>query len=207
MQSTPSFAGLRGPSKAAVAAEADASPAATKQLAIGGVKTQALVSAFVAGASVFLLSALGQAIKTPLWAPPLGAVSLIFSADAVAQAKEGKIMASSQILDKALKAGSGVAGAVLLSVLITEVLGPSPLGRALVVGVCGLFMSLSPISAYFPPAAAFCALYVDQAIAGGPLAKMVYRYAFTPCFAGTALLLIFTRVITAAIAQPLRKFA
>merc|ERR1719436_290726 len=116
-------------------------------------------------------------------------------------------MAFNQIIDKALKAGSAVAVSVVLAVLVTKLLGASPLGRALAVGICSLFMSLSPISAFFPPSAAFCALYVDQAIAGGPLAALVYRYALTPCFAGTALLLIFTRVITAALAQPLRKLA
>uniref|UniRef100_A0A7S4UG19 Uncharacterized protein n=1 Tax=Alexandrium monilatum TaxID=311494 RepID=A0A7S4UG19_9DINO len=176
--------------------------------AVGGARTEASLTALVAGMSVGLLCAIGQCTQKsfglPLWAPPLGAVSLIFASEATAAARDGKIMAPAAIWQRALKAGSTVAGACIVAVLVTRVLGPSPLGRAVAVATASLWMTAFPMSGYFPPTGAFCALYVDQAIGAGALAKLGLKYALFPCGAGTVLLLVFTRLIAGVLARPLR---
>jgi len=195
------------------AAEAPAAATATKekQLALGGARTEAVVTGVSAGVAIFLLCAMSEAFKVvlqaPLYVPPLGAVSLIFASDAVAQARTGKVLSAGQILDKAVKTGTAVAGACIFTVLITQLMGASPLGRALAVAGSSWWMAASPVSGFFPPAGAFCALYVDQAIAGGPVAKLLYRYAISPAFLGTALLLILNRVVVGILARPLRSLA
>jgi len=175
---------------------------------VGGARIEASLTAVVAGISVGLLCAFGQVTQAglglPLWAPPLGACSLIFASEATAAAREGKIMAPSAIWQRALKAGSAVAGACALSILMTRLFGASPLGRAAAVTIASLWMVAFPTSGYFPPTGAFCALYVDQAMAQGALAKLGLLYALFPSGVGTVLLIVLTRALAGAAVGPLR---
>lgn len=179
--------------------------------AIGGARVQALLTAVVAGAAVFCLCALDQVtmrvFKVPLWAPPLGAAALIFAAEATAAATKGDILSGRTILDRAMNIFSGVAGSCALAVLVTEVVGATPFGRALSVVSASLFMAAFPFSAYFPPAGAFCVLFVDQSMAEGALGGLGWRYALFPGAAGTVVLFVGTRLLTSLLAQPLRRFA
>jgi len=176
--------------------------------ALGGARIEASFTALVAGISVGLLCALGQVTQAglglPLWAPPLGACSLIFACEATAAARQGKIMAPSAIWQKALQAGSAVAGACALSILMTRLFGASPLGRAAAVTIASLWMVAFPASGWFPPTGAFCALYVDQAMTEGALAKLGLLYALFPSGVGTVLLIVLTRALAGAAAGPLR---
>eukprot|EP00931_Biecheleriopsis_adriatica_P001901 TRINITY_DN10243_c0_g1_i1.p1 TRINITY_DN10243_c0_g1~~TRINITY_DN10243_c0_g1_i1.p1 ORF type:complete len:253 (-),score=43.00 TRINITY_DN10243_c0_g1_i1:44-802(-) len=174
---------------------------------VGGAKSQSTLTAVNAGISVFILCALDAFTKSrglPLWAPPLAAVSLIFAADATAASSEGKILSNQAMFDKALATGTAVAGAAILTVLVTKVLGATPLGRAVAVCLSALWMYAFPVSSFFPPTGAFCVLFVDQTMVKGPLSMLMYKYALFPCAAGTVFLLVCTRVVASLLAQPLR---
>jgi len=120
----------------------------------------------------------------------------------VAAAKEGKIMCFKTMRNTTLKACVGVAGACLLTVLLARLLGDSPsVLRASAMFVAALSMSANPSSGYFPPAGALCALYVEKAVVKGALPG--FEYALFPCATGVALLLVFSRVFTFMMAQPL----
>mmetsp|Transcript_8938 Transcript_8938/g.10325 ORF Transcript_8938/g.10325 Transcript_8938/m.10325 type:complete len:100 (-) Transcript_8938:166-465(-) len=69
---------------------------------------------------------------------------------------------------------------------------------------CAAFsMTVNPSAGYFPPAGAFCALYVEKAMSHG--LRPGIEFALFPCAIGVALLLVFTRVITFMMAHPLWK--
>lgn len=163
--------------------------AAAESSSVGGIKTQAVFTALVAGLAVGLLSSLGAVTQKlyglPLWAPPLGAVALIFASEGTAAAQNGKIIAPKHIWQRALTAGTAVAGACVLSVFVTRLLGASIFGRAVAVGVSSLWMTAMPVSGYFAPAGAFCALFVDQSMTHGAFDSLGYLYALFPCGVGT----------------------
>ncbi|CAJ1390330.1 unnamed protein product [Effrenium voratum] len=170
--------------------------------ALGGQQAEGFFTAIVAALSTFAMSSLQHVLKRQLWVPPFGAVALIFAADAVAAAKEGKIMCFKTMRNTTLKACVGVAGACLLTVLLARLLGDSPsVLRASAMFVAALSMSANPSSGYFPPAGALCALYVEKAVVKGALPG--FEYALFPCATGVALLLVFSRVFTFMMAQPL----
>jgi len=179
-----------------------------KSYSVGGGRIQASLTALVAGVAVGLLCTLGQytqkSFGLPLWAPPLGAISLIFAQEATAAAQKGEIASYAALWQRSLKTGSAVVGACLLTVFISKHFGATPLARAAAVVVCSLYMSAMPLSGYFPPCGAFCVLFVDQAIAHGALERLGYMYSIFPCGVGTVLLVLLTRIIAGFIATPLR---
>merc|ERR1712032_850958 len=87
--------------------EAAAPAAAPKSYSVGGGRIQASLTALVAGISVGPLCSLGQytskSFGLPLWAPPLGAVSLIFAAEATAAAQKGEIKSPGALWQRSLK--------------------------------------------------------------------------------------------------------
>jgi len=195
--------------EAGEAAPPEASEAAPpKSYSVGGGRTQASLTALVAGISVGLLCSLGQYTQKtfglPLWAPPLGAVSLIFASEATAAAQKGEIASPGALFQRSLKTGSAVVGACLLTVFISKHFGATPLARAAAVIVCSLYMSAMPLSGYFPPCGAFCVLFVDQAIAHGAFERLGYMYSIFPSGVGTVLLVLLTRIVAGFIATPLR---
>merc|ERR1712048_1179308 len=97
-----------------------------------------------------------------------------------------------------------VAGATVLAVFATKLLGATPIGRAVAVASASAFMTAFPASGYFAPAGALCALYVDQVMGNGPLAFLGFKYALFPSTAGTIFLLVVTRALAFVLAQPLR---
>ena len=153
-----------------------------------------------------LRSTLQFYLHRQLWVPPLGAVTLIFSADAVAAAKEGRTLNWTDMRKKIVPACIGVAGACFLTVLLARLLGGSPgVLRACAMAVATYSMMVNPRSGYFPPAGALCALYVEKVVSTG-ISTPSYVYALFPCATGVALLLIFCRMITFA-AHPLWPFS
>lgn len=171
----------------------------------GGKHSEALFTALVAGLATYAMSALQSFLHRQLWVPPFGAVTLIFAADAVAAAKEGKTMNFKVMRQKALQACIGVAGACFLTVLLARLLGNSPgILRAVAMGVATFSMMANPSSGYFPPAGALCALYVEKAVATSVSPQ--YGYALFPCATGVALLLILCRTIT-FVAHPVWPFS
>merc|ERR1719272_1403427 len=74
--------------------------------------------------------------------------------------------------------------------------GATPAGRAIAIAACSYVMADFPGCSYFPPLAAMCSLYADQAMSGGPLAKLAYGYTMFPCILGTLFLLYTTRLYT-----------
>jgi len=187
---------------------AEATEGAPKSYSVGGGRTQASLTALVAGIAVGLLCSLGQytqkSFGLPLWAPPLGAASLIFASEATAAAQKGELASPGAVWQRSLKTGSAVVGACLITVFIAKHFGATPLARAASVILCSLYMTAMPISGYFPPCGAFCVLFVDQAISHGALEKLGYMYSLFPCGAGTVLLVLLTRIIAGFIATPLR---
>lgn len=183
------------------------SKAAAESASVGGITTQALITALVAGLVVGFLSSLGAVTQKlyglPLWAPPLGSVALIFASEETAAAQNGNIIAPKSIWERALKAGIAVSGACVLSVFVTRLLGASIFGRAIAVGVSSLWMTAIPVSGYFAPAGSFCALFVDQSMTRGPFESLGYLYALFPCGAGTVILLVLTRTVARLLAVPL----
>lgn len=168
---------------------------------IGGKLGEALLTGLVAGASVFAYSRLQMAIHRQMWIPPFGAIVLIFAAEAVAAAKQGKIMDVETLLQRAVKTGVGVVGACVLTVGVAQLLGGSPsVLRATGVFLASVWMSLAPGSGYFPPAGALCALFIERVVGKGALPG--FEYALFPCASGTVLLLILTRTFTALLARP-----
>jgi len=168
----------------------------------------AMLTAIVAGLSLFSLTALGnvtqKAFGLPMWGPPLGAITLIFASESAGLARQGKLFDLSAILKKAIAVGAAAGGANFLAVACVKILGPSALTRAISVGVASLFMTLFPWSGYFAPAGAFCALYVDQAIASGAIAKLGFKYALFPCASGTVFLLVASRIYARLVVTPLK---
>lgn len=196
----------------AKAAEAAApAPVAEPGKVLARENSQALFTAFVTFGAVLFVGLLNEVsmrtVRVPLWSPPEGAVALVFAGEATAAVRAGKTLSVSHIADRALTAGSAVAGACVLAVATVQLLGGNPLGRATAVAASSLWMYASPVSRPFAPVGAFCALYVDQVMAKGPLAPLLYRYALCPCLVGTALLLVATRVLAALAAAALRALA
>eukprot|EP00434_Breviolum_minutum_P041737 symbB.v1.2.037128.t1/scaffold5398.1/size27587/1 len=172
----------------------------------GGKHAEALFTAMVAGLATYAMSTLQFYLHRQLWVPPLGAVTLIFSADAVAAAKEGRTLNWTDMRKKIVPACIGVAGACFLTVLLARLLGGSPgVLRACAMAVATYSMMVNPRSGYFPPAGALCALYVEKVVSTG-ISTPSYVYALFPCATGVALLLIFCRMITFA-AHPLWPFS
>eukprot|EP00435_Cladocopium_sp_Y103_P049237 s1388_g14.t1 len=173
----------------------------------GGKHSEALFTALVAGLATYAMSTLQSFLHRQLWVPPFGAVTLIFAADAVAAAKEGKTMNFKVMRQKlALQACIGVAGACFLTVLLAGLLGNSPgVLRAVAMAVAAFSMMANPSSGYFPPAGALCALYVEKAVATSGISPQ-YGYALFPCATGVALLLILCRTIT-FVAHPVWPFS
>jgi len=171
----------------------------------GGKHSEALFTALVAGLATYAMSTLQSFLHRQLWVPPFGAVTLIFAADAVAAAKEGKTMNFKVMRQKALQACIGVAGACFLTVLLARLLGNSPgILRAVAMAVAAFSMMANPSSGYFSPAGALCALYVEKAVATSVSPQ--YGYALFPCATGVALLLILCRTIT-FVAHPVWPFS
>mmetsp|Transcript_18691 Transcript_18691/g.43709 ORF Transcript_18691/g.43709 Transcript_18691/m.43709 type:complete len:265 (-) Transcript_18691:287-1081(-) len=169
----------------------------------GGPRSEGFVTATVAALSTFAMSTLQAVLQRQLWVPPFGAVALIFAADAVAAAKEGKIMCAKTMWDKGLKACMGVATACFCTVAIANWLGSTPtMMRTTVMFSAAMSMALNPSAGYFPPAGALCALFVEKAVAKGSLPG--FEYALFPCAIGVALLLVFSRVFMFALARPFR---
>ncbi|CAK9068505.1 E3 ubiquitin-protein ligase HERC2 [Durusdinium trenchii] len=134
----------------------------------GGKHPEAIFTALVAGIATYLMSTLQGLLQRQLWVPPFGAVTLIFAADAVAAAKEGKTMCFKTMWQKAWQACIGVAGACFLTVLLARLLGNTPsVLRAVAMFVAALSMLANPQSGYFPPAGALCALYVEKSVSMG----------------------------------------
>eukprot|EP00438_Fugacium_kawagutii_P031833 Skav208576 [mRNA] locus=scaffold177:258004:260176:+ [translate_table: standard] len=173
-----------------------ASAKAVAPRGFGGKHSEALFTALVAGLSTYAMSTIGFLLRRQLWVPPFGAVTLIFAADAVAAAKEGKTMDFKVMKQKALQACIGVAGACFLTVILARVLGDTPgILRGTAMAVAAFSMYANPSSGYFPPAGALCALYVEKAVSTGVTAPQ-YSYALFPCATGVALLLLLCRSIT-----------
>lgn len=181
--------------------EGESSGAAVLPKDIGGNLGEALLTGLVAAASVFAVSRLQMVIHKQVWIPPFGAIVLSFAAEAVAAAKQGKIMDVETVLQRAVKTGIGVTGACVLTVGVARLLGGSPsVLRATGVFMASVWMSLVPSSGYFPPAGALCALFIERVVGKGALPG--FEYALFPCAAGTMLLLILTRGFTTVLARP-----
>jgi len=171
----------------------------------GGHHREGFFTALVAALATWAMSLLQNFIHKPLWVPPFGAIVLMFAAEAVAAAKGGKILCRKSMWSRALRACSGVAGACLFTVGISEILGSSPtILRVTAMFFAAFSMTVNPSAGYFPPAGAFCALYVEKAVSQG--LRPGIEFALFPCALGVALLLLFTRLITFMMAHPLWKF-
>lgn len=205
------FAGLPqlGASHVEIVPPAGRGAAAGKEaMPIGGQRIGATHTALVAGLAVLLLCQLGEVTNRhfglPLWGPPLGGVSLLFAAEATAAAGRGDLASPAAIAQRALACGSACGGGAVVAVLLTKLLGATPLTRAAVITGSSLFMTAFPQSGFFPPAGAMCALYVDQVIGKGPLGSLGLTFALFPCAFGTIFLLLATRAMAFAFARPLR---
>jgi len=161
-----------------------------------------LFTATVAGFAVLALCALDATLQRcfglPVWAPPLGAVCLIFSTEATSAAQKADVLSPAAIWTRAVQTVTGVMGACFLTVLLAKFCGPSSIGRAVGVSVASFWMAFFPGSGYFPPAGAFCALYIDKGAPG-------LQFALFPSGAGTLFLLVATRLIAAGLAHALSK--
>ncbi|CAE7650009.1 Herc2 [Symbiodinium microadriaticum] len=170
----------------------------------GGHHREGLFTALVAAASTLVVSAIQAVTQIQLWVPPFGAIVLIFAAEAVAAAKAGKILCRRTMWSRGLRACSGVAGACLFTVGISDLLGHTPVMLRVVAMFAAAFsMTVNPSAGYFPPAGAFCAIYVEKVVTHG--LRPGLGYAFFPCGVGVALLLITTRLVTFLMAHPLWK--
>lgn len=189
------------PARVSVAAEASAS-------SIGGQKTQAVMTAVISAVAIYMLTLANEVTKTcvgPLWAPPLGAIALIFGSAATAAADKGSLWSPQATLRQALQIAVALGGACTIAVALGQTLGYSALSRALSVALCSLWMAAVPVSSFFPPVGAFCVLYLDQVLANGPLAALAYKYAIFPCVTGTLFLFFATRAAALAVAPLLRQ--
>lgn len=187
------------------------SPAVPSDSASLSATTEAVLTALVAGCAIGTISTLNRisvsSFGLPLWAPPLGAVALIFAKDSVTAAKEGKCMAIAPIRKNASRIGIAVAGACLLAVFSSTFPCALSLRRGVVVAIAALWMQFFKGSAFFPPTGAFCVLWMDQVAAKGPLSSLGYTYALFPCALGTVLLLLLCRAYSALAVGPTRKKA
>merc|ERR1711920_505163 len=76
--------------------------------------------------------------------------------------------------------------------------------RAVAVAASASWMCAFPACIYFPPAGAFCALYVDQTIANATFSTLQYKYALFPCASGIIFLLLCTRALASVLSIPLQ---
>eukprot|EP00929_Paragymnodinium_shiwhaense_P020262 TRINITY_DN13560_c0_g1_i2.p1 TRINITY_DN13560_c0_g1~~TRINITY_DN13560_c0_g1_i2.p1 ORF type:complete len:277 (-),score=38.83 TRINITY_DN13560_c0_g1_i2:246-1040(-) len=178
---------------------------------IGGKNSETFSVGAVAGLSIFVLCSLSEFTKKafglPLYGPPLAAASLILATQATAAAQKGATLEPADVINSMIQTGTAMGGATFLAVVVAKACGGSPaLARALAVAISAIFMTLFPKASFFPPVAAFCALYVDQTLINGPLA-IGFKYALFPCATGTVILVAACRFFAALLAQPMRKFA
>ncbi|CAE7453936.1 eryA [Symbiodinium natans] len=143
-----------------------------------------------------------QVVHRQIWVPPFGAVALIFAAESVAAAKQGKLICRKTVGNRALKACSGVATACVCTVALAQLCGSPTLMRTIVMFAAAYSMVLNPGADYFPPAGALCALFVEKAVVvGKPSLLPGFEYALFPCAVGVGLLLLFSRLIAFVLAR------
>mmetsp|Transcript_21217 Transcript_21217/g.43754 ORF Transcript_21217/g.43754 Transcript_21217/m.43754 type:complete len:257 (+) Transcript_21217:45-815(+) len=184
--------------------QAEVAPQSDPFGGFGGHHREGLFTALVAAASTLVVSAIQAVTHIQLWVPPFGAIVLIFAAEAVAAAKAGKILCRRTMWSRGLRACSGVAGACLFTVGMSDLLGHTPVMlRVAAMFAAAFSMTVNPSAGYFPPAGAFCAIYVEKVVTHG--LRPGLGYAFFPCGVGVALLLITTRLVTFLMAHPLWK--
>mmetsp|Transcript_54721 Transcript_54721/g.128027 ORF Transcript_54721/g.128027 Transcript_54721/m.128027 type:complete len:264 (+) Transcript_54721:77-868(+) len=173
-----------------------------------GAKRKAVLTAAVAAFAAFTLHAADVLTKAtwglPLWAGPSAGVCVMFAVAAVAAAEEGKLQDFASITKFALQVGVGVTGSCAFAVFVCSQLPSVVLRRTVAVGIAALWMLLNPYSAVFPPSAGYCALYIDQLLVNGPMAKLSYVFSLFPCGMGVMVVLLSTRIAAAFGVQPVR---
>lgn len=169
-----------------------------------GSRADAVMTAAVAGCAVYLASLVTKVARRQLWVAPLGAISLLFATEATAAAKKRQALVVDEIVQKAVKVSIGLTGAVGLAVFLTKFAGANIVVRSVAIAAGSLWMSLAPQAAYFPTAAAFCAIAVDQVILGAPWAKTSYQFVLFPVLLGTLQMLLLTRILAAAFGSAFR---
>mmetsp|Transcript_74044 Transcript_74044/g.138342 ORF Transcript_74044/g.138342 Transcript_74044/m.138342 type:complete len:264 (-) Transcript_74044:94-885(-) len=173
-----------------------------------GAKRKAVLTALVAAFAAFTLHTADAVTKAawglPLWAGPSAGVCVMFAVAAVAAAEEGKIQDFAGITKFALQVGIGVTGSCAFAVFVCSFLPSVAARRTVAVGIAALWMILNPFSAVFPPSAGYCALYIDQLLANGPMARLSYTFSVFPCGVGVMVVLLSSRIAAGFGVQPVR---
>mmetsp|Transcript_61430 Transcript_61430/g.114032 ORF Transcript_61430/g.114032 Transcript_61430/m.114032 type:complete len:263 (-) Transcript_61430:328-1116(-) len=173
-----------------------------------GAKRKGVLTAAVAAFAAFTLHTADALTKAswglPLWAGPSAGVCVMFAVAAVAAAEEGKIQDFAGITKYALQVGMGVTGSCAFAVFVCSQLPSVVLRRTVAVGIAALWMLLNPFSAVFPPSAGYCALYIDQLLVNGPMAKLSYMFSVFPCGVGVMVVLLSSRIAAGFGVQPVR---
>mmetsp|Transcript_43428 Transcript_43428/g.102288 ORF Transcript_43428/g.102288 Transcript_43428/m.102288 type:complete len:285 (+) Transcript_43428:82-936(+) len=179
-----------------------------EKLKVGGDKTKALFTALVAAFAAFSLHTADVISKAtlglPLWAGPSAGVCVMFSVAAVGAADAGTLTDFPAVFKFAVEVAIAVTGSCAFAVWASSQFSSLAVRRALSVGVCAAWMLFNPGSAVFPPSAGYCALYIDQLLAGGPLGKLSYTFGVFPCALGVMVVLLSSRLAAFVGAGPLR---
>mmetsp|Transcript_43429 Transcript_43429/g.102292 ORF Transcript_43429/g.102292 Transcript_43429/m.102292 type:complete len:316 (+) Transcript_43429:90-1037(+) len=179
-----------------------------EKLEVGGPKTRACFTAFVAGFAALSLHTADAITKRtlglPLWAGPSAGVCVMFAVAAVSAADQGTLTDFPGVFKFAVQVATAVTGSCAFAVFASSYFSSLAIRRALSVSICAAWMLFNPASAVFPPSAGYCALYIDQLLAGGPLGKLSYVFGVFPCALGVMVVLLSTRFATVVAAGPLR---
>jgi len=184
---------------------------AKPKLSFGSEKTKGIFIAAVAAFAAFSLHTADAATKAmwglPLWAGPSAGVCVMFAVAAVTAAEQGNLTDYAGVTKFGLQVALAVTGSCAFAVWACTVFPSVAARRTIAVGVAAAWMLLNPVSAVFPPSAGYCALYIDQLLSNGPMAKLSYTFSVFPCALGVMVVLIASRAATVMGVKPLKMLS
>lgn len=184
---------------------------AVQKLSFRSEKTRGIFVAAVAACAAFALHTADAATKAmlglPLWAGPSAGVCVMFAVAAVTAAEHGSLTDYAGVTKFGVQVALAVTGSCAFAVWACSVFPGVAARRTVAVGVAAAWMLLNPASAVFPPSAGYCALYIDQLLANGPMAQLSYTFSVFPCALGVLTVLFASRAATLLGVQPLKMMS
>mmetsp|Transcript_24519 Transcript_24519/g.56510 ORF Transcript_24519/g.56510 Transcript_24519/m.56510 type:complete len:274 (+) Transcript_24519:51-872(+) len=175
---------------------------------LGGARTRAMLVAAIAACSAYVLHLADIFCRSqwslPLWLPPTAGVCIMYALDSVTAAEHMPNLDLQFQAQLAVRTVVALLGSCSLAVLIGSIFKCLVVRRVMAVAMCTAWMLLVPKSNFFPPSAAYAAIYVDHLQTKGPLAHLTYRYAAFPCALGVLIVYFSTHLLAFLAMKPLR---
>mmetsp|Transcript_23924 Transcript_23924/g.43905 ORF Transcript_23924/g.43905 Transcript_23924/m.43905 type:complete len:272 (+) Transcript_23924:67-882(+) len=175
---------------------------------LGGQQARSTLIAVVAAGAAYVLHLADAFCRSrwslPLWLPPTAGVCIMYALDGVTTAEHMPKLDLKFLSQLALRTLVAVVGSCSLAVFTGSLFKSLVVRRVVAVASCTAWMLLVPSSNFFPPSAAYGAIYVDHLQSKGPLAHLSYRYAAFPCALGVLIVYFSTHLLAFMATKPLR---